>query len=55
MVFDLMPAQYGVKRPGLPGSWPSSYEDATQPYTPAWQETISSVPAEPACSSPAVF
>ncbi|MEV6481886.1 nitrate reductase subunit alpha [Streptomyces sp. NPDC051576] len=44
-VFDLMLAQYGVNRPGLPGSWPTSYEDASQPYTPAWQETITSVPA----------
>lgn len=47
-VFDLMLAQYGVQRPGLPGSWPSSYEDASEPYTPAWQETITSVPAEQA-------
>jgi nitrate reductase alpha subunit len=47
-VFDLMLAQYGVQRPGLPGSWPSSYEDAAEPYTPAWQETITSVPAEQA-------
>jgi nitrate reductase alpha subunit len=44
-VFDLMLAQYGVRRPGLPGTWPTSYEDAGEPYTPAWQETITSVPA----------
>jgi nitrate reductase alpha subunit len=44
-VFDLMLAQYGVHRRGLPGRWPASYEDATEPYTPAWQETITSVPA----------
>jgi nitrate reductase alpha subunit len=43
-VYDLMLAQYGVARPGLPGEWPSSYADATQPYTPAWQETITGVP-----------
>ncbi|WP_055592202.1 nitrate reductase subunit alpha [Streptomyces hirsutus] len=47
-VFDLMLAQYGVERPGLPGSWPSSYDDASQPHTPAWQETLTSVPAEQA-------
>ncbi|GAA2324247.1 nitrate reductase subunit alpha [Streptomyces cuspidosporus] len=47
-VFDLMLAQYGVARPGLPGTWPSSYEDASEPYTPAWQETITSVPARQA-------
>lgn len=47
-VFDLMLAQYGVGRPGLPGDWPSSYDDADRPHTPAWQETITSVPAEQA-------
>ena len=45
-VFDLMLAQYGVYRDGLPGSWPTGYDDPTQPYTPAWQEPITSVPAE---------
>ncbi|MEV6878298.1 nitrate reductase subunit alpha [Amycolatopsis sp. NPDC051128] len=44
-VFDLMLAQYGVHRDGLPGTWPTNYDDATEPYTPAWQETITSVPA----------
>jgi nitrate reductase / nitrite oxidoreductase, alpha subunit len=44
-VFDLLLAQYGVERPGLPGSWPSGYDDAETPYTPAWQEPITSVPA----------
>ncbi|MFJ7153349.1 nitrate reductase subunit alpha [Streptomyces sp. NPDC101118] len=44
-VYDLMLAQYGVARPGLPGDWPSSYEDASRPGTPAWQETLTSVPA----------
>ena len=27
-VFDLMLAQYGVARPGLPGAWPAGYDDA---------------------------
>ncbi len=44
-VYDLMLASYGVKRDGLPGEWPGSYDDVTQPYTPAWQEEITSVPA----------
>ena len=44
-VFDLLMAQYAVPRDGLPGEWPTGYEDATQPYTPAWQEAITSVPA----------
>jgi nitrate reductase alpha subunit len=43
-VFDLMLAQYGVARDGLPGSWPAGYDDP-EPYTPAWQEPITSVPA----------
>ncbi|MET9311904.1 nitrate reductase subunit alpha [Kribbella sp. NPDC003505] len=43
-VYDLMLAQYGVARPGLPGHWPASYDDLA-PYTPAWQETITGVPA----------
>src|SRR5690625_3460420 len=48
-VFDLMLAQYGVGREGLPGVWPSGYDDATVPYTPAWQQEITAVPAE-ACT-----
>jgi nitrate reductase alpha subunit len=47
-VFDLMLAQYGVARDGLPGEWPASYDDATTPYTPAWQERITGVPAKAA-------
>jgi nitrate reductase alpha subunit len=43
-VFDLLMAQYAVRRDGLPGQWPASYDDP-QPYTPAWQEQITSVPA----------
>ncbi|MGN6252965.1 MAG: nitrate reductase subunit alpha [Marmoricola sp.] len=45
-VFDLLLAQYGVPRDGLPGAWPASYDDATAPYTPAWQEAITGVPAQ---------
>jgi nitrate reductase alpha subunit len=44
-VFDLLMAQYAVPRDGLPGEWPSGYDDAATPYTPAWQEPITSVPA----------
>ncbi len=44
-VFDLTMAHYGVARDGLPGDWPASYDDADSPYTPAWQERITSVPA----------
>ncbi|PWV76872.1 nitrate reductase alpha subunit [Prauserella marina] len=47
-VYDLLLAQYGVRRQGLPGNWPSGYDDASQPCTPAWQETITGVPAEAA-------
>jgi nitrate reductase alpha subunit len=47
-VFDLLLAQYGVHRDGLSGTWPSGYDDATQPYTPAWQEAITGVPAQAA-------
>ncbi|SNT57359.1 nitrate reductase alpha subunit [Actinomadura meyerae] len=44
-VFDLLMAQYAVPRDGLPGEWPDGYGDAAHPYTPAWQERITSVPA----------
>ena len=44
-VFDLLLARYGVGRPGLPGSWPTSYDDPTEPGTPAWQEQFTGVPA----------
>jgi nitrate reductase alpha subunit len=44
-VYDLLLAQYGVGRDGLPGSWPASYDDADQPCTPAWQEQFTGVPA----------
>ncbi|MFI9599544.1 nitrate reductase subunit alpha [Streptomyces sp. NPDC052043] len=44
-VYDLLLAQYGVARPGLPGRWPASYDDADEPYTPAWQAAITGVDA----------
>ncbi|MFC5999595.1 nitrate reductase subunit alpha [Quadrisphaera sp. GCM10027208] len=47
-VFDLLLAQYGVGRDGLPGEWPTGYDDATHPGTPAWQEQFTSVPGEAA-------
>ncbi|MEU6717781.1 nitrate reductase subunit alpha [Nonomuraea sp. NPDC046802] len=45
-VYDLLLAQYGVARPQLPGIWPTGYDDAARPYTPAWQEPITGVPAQ---------
>ena len=33
-VFDLMLAQYGVARPGLPGQWPTGYDDAGRAVHP---------------------
>ena len=47
-VFDLLLAQYGVGRDGLPGEWPTGYDDASSPGTPAWQEVLTSVPAQAA-------
>lgn len=44
-VYDLLLAQYAVEREGLPGQWPTGYEDASTPGTPAWQEEHTSVPA----------
>lgn len=35
--YDLLMAQYGVNR-GLAGAYPKDYDDAAQPFTPAWQE-----------------
>jgi len=40
-VYDLMMAHTGVNR-GLPGDYPVDYDDP-KPYTPAWQESITSV------------
>jgi nitrate reductase alpha subunit len=47
-VFDLLLATYGVGREGLPGSWPTGYDDPTSPCTPAWQAEITGVPADKA-------
>lgn len=47
-VFDLLLAQYAVKRDGLPGEWPENYEDASTPGTPAWQEQHTGVPGNAA-------
>ncbi len=47
-VFDLLCGNYGVDR-GLGGDCAKSYEDDV-PYTPAWQEKITGVPAEQAIS-----
>ncbi|HWO49009.1 MAG TPA: molybdopterin-dependent oxidoreductase, partial [Solirubrobacterales bacterium] len=44
-VLDLAFAQYGVARDGLPGEWPSGYDDASIPATPAWQQEITGVDA----------
>jgi nitrate reductase / nitrite oxidoreductase, alpha subunit len=43
-VFDLLMAQYAVPRDGLPGEWPTGYDDPGL-GTPAWQEKITTVPA----------
>jgi nitrate reductase / nitrite oxidoreductase, alpha subunit len=44
-VLDLMLAQYGVVREGLPGEWPAGYDDPSQPHTPAWQQEHTGVDA----------
>ncbi|NUR91149.1 MAG: molybdopterin-dependent oxidoreductase, partial [Nonomuraea sp.] len=44
-VLDLLFALYGVARDGLPGRWPSGYDDRSEPYTPAWQEGVTGVTA----------
>ncbi|UTT65864.1 nitrate reductase subunit alpha [Janibacter sp. CX7] len=45
-VLDLMLAHYGVARDGLPGQWPTGYEDPSVPATPAWAAEICGAPAE---------
>jgi nitrate reductase / nitrite oxidoreductase, alpha subunit len=45
-VFDLLLATYGVGRAGLPGEWPSGYDDLATPATPAWQEQFTGVAAD---------
>ncbi|MBK5306592.1 MAG: nitrate reductase subunit alpha [Frankiaceae bacterium] len=47
-VFDLLLASYGVDREGLPGTWPTGYDDPSSPGTPAWQAEITGVPADKA-------
>jgi len=44
-VLDLLLAHYGVARQGLPGQWPTGYDDASVPATPAWASEITGVPA----------
>ena len=45
-VFDLLLAQYGVgRRRSARRVGARAYDDAASPYTPAWQEAITGVPA----------
>ncbi|MBM6999244.1 nitrate reductase subunit alpha [bacterium] len=44
-VHDLLLAQYGVDR-GLGGACASGYDDASTPFTPAWQQGITGVDAQ---------
>lgn len=44
-IFDLMIAHFGVDR-GLGGQYPTSYDEADQPYTPAWQEKLTGIGKE---------
>ncbi len=43
--FDLLMAQFGVSR-GLAGDYPAGYDDASSPYTPAWQERYTGIAAD---------
>ena len=47
-VFDILLANYSVNRPelGLPGQWPTGYDDLTCYGAPAWQEELTGVPME---------
>lgn len=47
-VYDILLAQYGVEREGIPGEWPTGYDDVDAVPTPAWQETHTGVPANAA-------
>lgn len=47
-VYDILLAQYGVGRDGIPGEWPTGYDDVEAVGTPAWQESLTGVPAEAA-------
>jgi len=44
-VYDLLFAQYGVSR-DIEGEYPCHYDDAAQPYTPAWAEKRCGIPAD---------
>ncbi|MBT4792327.1 MAG: nitrate reductase subunit alpha, partial [Halobacteriovoraceae bacterium] len=44
-IYDLMMGQHGVDR-GLGGDYPTSYDDAAQSYTPAWQERFTGIDKE---------
>ena len=44
--FDLLLARFGVARAGLDGEYPSGYDDASAPFTPAWQESETGVDRE---------
>jgi nitrate reductase alpha subunit len=44
-VYDLIMAQYGIDR-GLPGDYPTDYNDKEAAYTPAWQEIFTGVDAQ---------
>ncbi|HEX2977122.1 MAG TPA: nitrate reductase subunit alpha [Bacteroidales bacterium] len=43
-VYDLLMGQFGVDR-GLGGDYPSSYDDTSAAYTPAWQEIYTGISA----------
>ncbi len=43
--YDLLLAHFGVDR-GLEGDYPSDYDDANRPFTPAWQEQETGVDRE---------
>ncbi|GAA1186020.1 nitrate reductase subunit alpha [Ornithinimicrobium humiphilum] len=45
-VLDLLLAHYGVGREGLPGAWPTGYDDPSAPATPAWAAQVTGVPEE---------
>ncbi|PPK71115.1 nitrate reductase subunit alpha [Actinokineospora auranticolor] len=44
-VFDLLLAQRGVSRPGLPGTWATGFDDPDSPGTPAWAQRLTGVDA----------
>ena len=41
-IYDLTMGHYGLGR-GLPGDYPTTYDDKEQAYTPAWQEIFTGV------------